>query len=385
MTKIPNNIYYLEFIVTDDQVIPRESENFIVKSGEDKYTKIYQLKNSFFSNKKYVKTIDIDCFTIHFPCKEALIDSLFLNTVSNENGVIPMVQLYKYQPGFDGKKRCIGEARLDVIYEDVVLREILKELRQDQRETLYIDSNLFLEYFEYFSKLVDNNSFRHFLIHEHYVGHKMASVLEQYNGTYQSLFMAKQYLRNYHILRGIHCAARRKDQVSLEQQELFKNQWLSDQEQAQNFLKPMSYFDRLRYTGKLKQLKESIINGTIDLDDMPIKEDDFGEYIDRLWRSYKYAMTLQDKEQCYQLLVHAMSLPGASEKRFSELKYLVTREPNKIDQIPLIPFSLKNELKQKISYLMSLESEEEQQWEMNEIIGMLEMATSEERAYQKRI
>jgi len=385
MMKVLNNVYYLEFIVMNDQIVPKNPENFIVKKGEDKYTKIYQLKNSFFSDKQYVKTIDIDFFTTHFPCKEALTNFLFLNVSSYENDIVPFVQLYKYQMGSSGRKICVGETKLDIIYEDTMLREILNELREGQRETLPIDSTLFLEYFEYFAKLVDNTLFRNFLIDAHYVGYKMASVLKQYNGTYQSLFKAKQYLRNYYILRGVHCAARKKDPKLLEQQELFSDQWLSSQEQHQRFLKPMSYFDRLRYTGELKQLRESIMNGTIDLDDIPIKEDEFGEYIDQLLQKYKAAMTDQDKEMCYQLLSHAMSFPRASEKRFSELKHLLASELNQIDQVPFGNFSFKHSLKQKISYLQTLESAEERQFEINEIMGMLEMATSEDPSYQRHI
>ena len=77
MEKRADNVYYLEFVVTDPKIVPKQPERFDAYKGEDRFTTVYRYRNQYITKQRNIKAIDIDRITIHYPCAEAFIEDLF--------------------------------------------------------------------------------------------------------------------------------------------------------------------------------------------------------------------------------------------------------------------------------------------------------------------
>ena len=376
MEKRADNVYYLEFVVTDPKIVPKHPEKFDAYKGEDRFTTIYRYHSQCIANQKNVKAIDIDRITIHYPCEEAFIEDLFEqkgNSFFRYSEVTPIIHFYKYHQG-----KYLREQRFDLIYRDESIEQILYALYRYQRETLYTDIAEYREYCDRFEQWVTDPKFIDTLITQRYVGKKMAEALKNYNGTRDSLYWAKEYLRNYHVLRGVHCGARRYFKELKEEQEEYRQDWVlqkqKQQEDEDRLFKSMNYFEKLRYQGKMGELQRSILDGSFTFDKIPLPDDSYAEHISKLLREYKSLISIEDKKKAYDRLIETLNT--TNDVRFATLKEIALRDPERLNRYPVEEISVKDAVTSRIRQLQMIRNEEEKMMLLDEVIGILEMATT---------
>lgn len=376
MEKRADNVYYLEFVVTDPKIVPKQPERFDAYKGEDRFTTVYRYRNQYITKQRNIKAIDIDRITIHYPCAEAFIEDLFEQKEKNYfhySAITPVIHFYKYRQG-----KYLREQRFDLIYRDESIEQILHVLMHYQRETLYTDIPEYREYCDRFEKWVTDPKFINTLITQRYVGKKMAKALKTYNGTSDSLYWAKQYLRNYHVLRGVHCGARKYFKELREEQEDYRQDWISQKqrqrEEEDKLFSSMDYFEQLRYQGKMGELQRSILDGSFTFDGIPLQDDSCAEHISRLLKEYNSLISMEDKKRVYDRLIQ--TLDTTNDARFATLKEIALKEPEKLSRYPVKEISVKDAVTSRIHQIQAIQNEEEKMMLLDEIIGILEMATT---------
>lgn len=376
MEKRIDNVYYLEFVVNDPKIVPKQPERFEAYKGEDRFTTIYRYRNQYITEHKNVKAIDIDRMTIHYPCAEAFIEDLFESKGKNffrYSSVTPVIHFYKYRQG-----QYLREHQFDLIYRDEWIEQILHVLLRYQRETLYTDTLEYKEYCDLFESWVDDSKFINTLITQKYVGKRMAKALKNYNGTKNSLYWAKEYLRNYHVLRGVHCGARRYFKELREEQDDYRQEWICQKqrqrEEEDKLFKSMNYFEQLRYQGKEGELKRSILDGSFSFDGIPLQDDSYAEYVSKLLKTYKITTDENDRKRIYDLLIK--TLAETNDTRFIILRQIALNTPDKLLQYPTNEISVKDAINSRMKTLSTISNLEERMMLVDEILWILEVATT---------